>query len=547
MPGTMMRYLHLLVHRKLRQTPKVRAIWMCRALSTEGVSRLVLDSSMVSKAKDEDTSSKPGATPAVSFSFGPSSDSAPKQTGGFNWNLGNNLTVADKKPQKGTESVRQSQQAPDLSFSFGGSSNSETISSTSFSFGSNSSSNSGGFNWNQSSSTNDRATKSSESNANTSQLSFSASSNSSFNFGDSSKLTKAVPVKKAATNSLADLLPAADNWECPTCMVSNKATSAKCVSCEEPNPVKPSARSSSSNAKQFGAAAFSFGSSEPVVGLDAHDDEPVVASTPVKKTEKSEKLATPETKDKTNANAIANANATDAKENYDKDSSLESLKLGAEAGNVSAQYELGLRYCKGDKQLEKDVKQAAEWFRKASGVHSGAQFELACILWSGHDSVAKDVQRAIQLYTDAANLGHAEAQFNLGCIYQRGENVSTDKKQACMWYNKAAEQGHKGAQFNLGAMYQQGDGISRDVKRATELFQQAAAQGHAKAQFNLGVLHEHGAGVAKDLKLSTDFYGKAAKQGHADAQNRLQFVRDEMAAEAEKKAVNNAQGEQRAC
>ena len=76
-------------------------------------------------------------------------------------------------------------------------------------------------------------------------------------------------------------------------------------------------------------------------------------------------------------------------------------KKRAEAGNLAAQYNLGVMYATGN-GVPKDDAEAVKWFRKA------------------------------------ADQGHAHAQFNLGVRYQYGFGVPTDDAEAYAWYNLAA-------------------------------------------------------------------------------------------------------------
>ncbi len=84
---------------------------------------------------------------------------------------------------------------------------------------------------------------------------------------------------------------------------------------------------------------------------------------------------------------------------------LEKLKAQAEAGDVDAQYDLGIRYYSGD-GLEQDYGKAIKWFLMA------------------------------------AEQDDAQAQFNLGIMYGRGEGIGKDVNTSMQWLKKAADQGH---------------------------------------------------------------------------------------------------------
>ena len=100
------------------------------------------------------------------------------------------------------------------------------------------------------------------------------------------------------------------------------------------------------------------------------------------------------------------------KERFWHDKATEELTRRAQAGDVEAQFHLGLTYESGD-GVERFPPTAASWFTKA------------------------------------AMQGNAKAQYHLGLIYERGDGVRRDTYKALFWYRKAAEQGSVTAQVSL--------------------------------------------------------------------------------------------------
>ena len=98
---------------------------------------------------------------------------------------------------------------------------------------------------------------------------------------------------------------------------------------------------------------------------------------------------------------------------------LQTLRKKAEAGDVVAQYNLGVRYANGEGVAADDVA-AVKWYRKA------------------------------------AEQGNNFAQNSLGFMYANGKGIPEDDAEAVKWYRKAAEQGDAIAQNNLGVMYDKG-------------------------------------------------------------------------------------------
>jgi TPR repeat protein len=107
----------------------------------------------------------------------------------------------------------------------------------------------------------------------------------------------------------------------------------------------------------------------------------------------------------------------------------------AEAGDASAQYNLGVMYATGDGVL-KDSAEAVKWFRKS------------------------------------AEQGIAEAQLNLGVMYDNGEGVLKDSVQAHAWWNNASANGNEQAKENLSIIEKNmtPEQIAEATKLAREIF-----------------------------------------------------------------------------
>ena len=126
----------------------------------------------------------------------------------------------------------------------------------------------------------------------------------------------------------------------------------------------------------------------------------------------------------------------------DFDGALKLWQPLADAGDVEAQYYLGIMYALGY-GVAQDAATAAKWYRKA------------------------------------ADTGLPKAQFRLARLYDLGQGVDEDSAQAMGWYRKAADQGYARAQFSLGLLYYRGQGVPRDYVQAHKWYSLAAA-GFAK-------------------------------------------------------------------
>src|SRR5690606_31693409 len=115
-----------------------------------------------------------------------------------------------------------------------------------------------------------------------------------------------------------------------------------------------------------------------------------------------------------------------------------SAEPAAQAGDVQAQYCLGLAYRDGV-GVEPHQLSALRWLQKAGGA------------------------------------GHAKAQLELGLLLLDLERADS----AAKWLAQAAHAGNARAMNALGELYRHGHGVERDLSRALALFQDAAAQGNA--------------------------------------------------------------------
>ena len=113
----------------------------------------------------------------------------------------------------------------------------------------------------------------------------------------------------------------------------------------------------------------------------------------------------------------------------DTPQTLDEQMSNAVEGDVGAQYNLGMKYARGD-GVPQDYKAAAKWLEMA------------------------------------ATQGDADAQGALGVMHQKGQGVAEDINLAALWYKRAAAQGDKLSQFNLASIYATGRGSMKNEKEA---------------------------------------------------------------------------------
>lgn len=122
--------------------------------------------------------------------------------------------------------------------------------------------------------------------------------------------------------------------------------------------------------------------------------------------------------------------------------SIEQLKIAADYGNTSAQFELGSAFEFGKNGLKKDMQQAMYWYRRA------------------------------------AELGDVDAQFNLGSNFMHGNGIPQNDVEAVKWLSYAAEQGDAQAKNNLGLLQWYGrGGLQIDPFAAIKLWYESTREG----------------------------------------------------------------------
>jgi TPR repeat protein len=138
---------------------------------------------------------------------------------------------------------------------------------------------------------------------------------------------------------------------------------------------------------------------------------------------------------------------------FAENENIERIKVQAEKGNVSAQFELGVMYFKGQKTSQ-GYKEAKKWFQRA------------------------------------AEQGLPEAQHNLGFMYYEGIGVSQNYTEALKWFTKAAKQNRPKAQHNIGVIYASGLGVPQDNIKAYAWLSLAYSNGYEKSKDIILILNK---------------------------------------------------------
>jgi len=110
----------------------------------------------------------------------------------------------------------------------------------------------------------------------------------------------------------------------------------------------------------------------------------------------------------------------------------------ASAGDAPSQVLVGESYASG-KGVAQDLKQAAEWYRKAAEKGDVAgQMHLAALYRDGGKGFLRNMEQAAAWYRKAADQGDVRAQGTLGVLYSMGQGVPRSDVEAYYWLDLAA-------------------------------------------------------------------------------------------------------------
>lgn len=191
--------------------------------------------------------------------------------------------------------------------------------------------------------------------------------------------------------------------------------------------------------------------------------------------------------------------------------------------DARAQYNLGLRYERGEGISRNDT-MAAQWFERAAEAGDTDAQRLLAFAYLHGIGVPRNESEGIRRLRIAAEWGDAVARRQLGFRYVTGASVPKDEVEGVHWFQLAAEQGDDMAQYNLAYAFSHGSGVEMDQARAIHWLTLAAQQGLSAAQCGLGAVYEHGLGVPVDYAVSARWTRQAAEQGYPEACSNLGWL-----------------------
>ncbi len=202
---------------------------------------------------------------------------------------------------------------------------------------------------------------------------------------------------------------------------------------------------------------------------------------------------------------------------------LPSLKQMALAGDVQAQYTLGVLYASGKTaQVPRDMAEAHRWFLLAAQHGLPLAQVRTGLAYAQGEGVARNDTAAFEWMKRAALQGHELGQFYIGLAYDQGLGVGRDAARAQRWLRLAASQGNSEADLRLAFLYLKGAGGDKAVTaRAVASLERAGLNGVADAQLVLGEIYTTGYLVGRDAARARRWLRAAALQGLPAAQYML--------------------------
>ena len=164
------------------------------------------------------------------------------------------------------------------------------------------------------------------------------------------------------------------------------------------------------------------------------------------------------------------------------------IKL-AEKGNVEKQYEVGIRYLKGD-GVNRDLGEAMCYIHEAAENGYPPALFIRGLRWILDDPRGVGDEYMEDIIESAKN-DYPEAQYVLGMMQVTGRHVGHSKMEGCLWLEKAAVSGHPGAAFQLGKILITDNPSKEMEERARELLEYASHHHITGAQMTLSRTFEN--------------------------------------------------------
>ena len=219
---------------------------------------------------------------------------------------------------------------------------------------------------------------------------------------------------------------------------------------------------------------------------------------------------------------------------------MQSLIARAQAGDASAQFELGRDYEAG-KGVPQDDAKAAQWFRKAAEQGNPQGQNSLGLMYADGRGVKRNKHEAVHWYRMAADNGLPEGFYNLAISYFNAEGVNENLHLAFVYMSIAAAKGEPDAlqalphisealhdqldeaKLELAGRYEKGEDVSQDYSAAAKIYEDVAETGsksgdsHSAAEHKLCQFYAAGKGVHQDYAAAKSHCENATNEGDTSA------------------------------
>lgn len=213
----------------------------------------------------------------------------------------------------------------------------------------------------------------------------------------------------------------------------------------------------------------------------------------------------------------------------------------AEAGDASAQFNLGMLYYEGS-GVAQDVGTAAHWLGRAARAGHHEALNFCGVLYASGKGVPRDVGKALELFRKADKNGYnCEPVADDPPTDFRDERYGMELVAAKRAFVRKARLLAAEARCAVGLAYHGQTTDTTASRVARELFLSAATLGNGKAMHLLGVMCRDGAGVPASEVRACMWFDLAVAAGFpraGDARRELlDKMKDKDVARAEKLAA----------
>ena len=205
------------------------------------------------------------------------------------------------------------------------------------------------------------------------------------------------------------------------------------------------------------------------------------------------------------------------------------LRNASDRGDVEATAKIGYLYEHGAEGVNKDLKQAYHFYKKAAlQDHPMGLYKYGEALFEGYlKEKGKGRKEALSLLEKSASLHCVQAMYKLGNIYEMGLGGKVSNLHiAARCYYEAAKANFAPAQYKFGQFFSEGKGVrAKDDAAAFYWYELSARQEYPPAMRSAGIALIEGKGIAMNRRKGFQLLHMAAKRGDVTAIRLLETMR----------------------